>query len=73
MASLPTRFPDPTIGDVILDRLVYNAHRLHLTGDLRRKAGSSLTTTPTTCIMFFELTRIRLSGGNFHGYDPRSG
>ena len=41
------RFPDPTIGDAILDRLVHNAHRLNLKGESRRKANSSLT-MPTT-------------------------
>lgn len=27
------RFPDPTLGDAIMDRLVHNAHRLELKGD----------------------------------------
>lgn len=31
------RFPDPTVGDGILDRLVHNAYRLHLEGDSQRK------------------------------------
>ncbi len=41
------RFPDPTIGDAILDRLVHNAYRLELTGESRRKLHSPLP-MPTT-------------------------
>jgi len=41
------RFPDPTIGDAILDRLVHNAYRLELTGESRRKLNSPLP-MPTT-------------------------
>ncbi len=41
------RFPDPTIGDAILDRLVHNAYRLELKGESRRKLGSPLP-MPTT-------------------------
>jgi DNA replication protein DnaC len=41
------RFPDPTIGDAILDRLVHNAYRLDLKGESRRKTYSSLP-MPTT-------------------------
>ena len=47
MEEWHARFPDPTIGDAILDRLVHNAHRLNLKGESRRKANSSLT-MPTT-------------------------
>jgi DNA replication protein DnaC len=47
VAEWHARFPDPTIGDAILDRLVHNAHRLNLKGESRRKANSSLT-MPTT-------------------------
>ena len=36
------RFPDPTLGDAILDRLVHNAYRLELKGESMRKAYSSL-------------------------------
>lgn len=36
------RFPDPTLGDAILDRLVHNAYRLQLKGELMRKACSPL-------------------------------
>ncbi len=36
------RFPDPTIADAILDRLVHNAYRLTLKGESRRKTGSPL-------------------------------
>lgn len=34
------RFPDPTIADAILDRLVHNAHRLNLEGESQRKLRS---------------------------------
>ena len=47
VAEWHARFPDPTIGDAILDRLVHNAHRLNLSGESRRKSNSSLT-MPTT-------------------------
>lgn len=36
------RFPDPTLGDSILDRLVHNAYRLELRGDSMRRGRSSL-------------------------------
>jgi DNA replication protein DnaC len=41
------RFPDPTIGDAIMDRLVHNAYRLQLQGESRRKVNSPLP-MPTT-------------------------
>ena len=41
------RFPDPTIGDAILDRLVHNAYRLTLAGESRRKVDAALP-MPTT-------------------------
>ena len=47
IAEWHARFPDPTIGDAILDRLVHNAHRLALKGESRRKIGSPLR-MPTT-------------------------
>jgi DNA replication protein DnaC len=47
VAEWHARFPDPTIGDAILDRLVHNAYRLHLKGESRRKIHSPLT-MPTT-------------------------
>jgi DNA replication protein DnaC len=31
------RFPDPTLGDGVLDRIVHNAYRLNLEGDSQRK------------------------------------
>jgi DNA replication protein DnaC len=31
------RFPDPTVGDGVLDRIVHNAYRLNLEGDSQRK------------------------------------
>jgi len=47
VAEWHARFPDPTIADAILDRLVHNAYRLDLRGESRRKINSSLT-MPTT-------------------------
>lgn len=47
VAEWHVRFPDPTIGDAILDRLVHNAYRLNLKGESRRKVNSPLT-MPTT-------------------------
>jgi DNA replication protein DnaC len=34
---------DPTIADAILDRVVHNAHRIHLKGESMRKRKASLT------------------------------
>jgi DNA replication protein DnaC len=36
------RFPDPTLADAILDRLVHNAYRLELKGESMRKKKSPL-------------------------------
>jgi DNA replication protein DnaC len=36
---------DPTLADAILDRLVHNAYKLHLTGESMRKRGHRLTQT----------------------------
>jgi DNA replication protein DnaC len=47
VAEWHARFPDPTIGDAILDRLVHNAYRLDLKGESRRKTNASLP-MPTT-------------------------
>jgi DNA replication protein DnaC len=47
IAEWHARFPDPTIGDAILDRLVHNAYRLTLKGESRRKVESALA-MPTT-------------------------
>ena len=47
VAEWHARFPDPTIADAILDRLVHNAYRLALTGESRRKVDSALP-MPTT-------------------------
>jgi DNA replication protein DnaC len=41
------RFPDPTIGDAILDRLIHNAYRLNLQGESRRKLDSPLPMSTT--------------------------
>ena len=42
VAEWHARFPDPTIADAILDRLVHNAYRLALKGESRRKVDSPL-------------------------------
>jgi DNA replication protein DnaC len=47
VAEWHARFPDPTIGDAILDRMVHNAYRLDLKGESRRKTDASLP-MPTT-------------------------
>jgi DNA replication protein DnaC len=47
VAEWHSRFPDPTIADAILDRLVHNAYRLALQGESRRKVDSALP-MPTT-------------------------
>jgi DNA replication protein DnaC len=47
VADWHARFPDPTIGDAILDRLVHNAYRLTLKGESRRKVEAALA-MPTT-------------------------
>jgi len=36
------RFPDPTLADAILDRLVHNAYRLEMRGESQRKMRSPL-------------------------------
>jgi DNA replication protein DnaC len=41
------RFPDPTVGDGVLDRVVHNSHRLVLSGDSLRKTRSPVL-MPTT-------------------------
>jgi len=35
-------FPDPTVADAVLDRLVHNAHKINLKGESLRKVKSSL-------------------------------
>ncbi len=47
VAEWHARFPDPTIGDAILDRLVHNAYRLCLKGESRRKTNSPLPMSTT--------------------------
>ena len=42
VAEWHVRFPDPTIGDAILDRLVHNAYRLQLRGESQRRRHSPL-------------------------------
>lgn len=41
------QFPDPTLGDAILDRLVHNAYRLELKGESMRKTRSLLPSLTT--------------------------
>ena len=40
------RFPDPTLADAILDRIVHNAHRIELKGESQRKIRAK-TNMPT--------------------------
>jgi DNA replication protein DnaC len=47
VAEWHARFPDPTIGDAILDRLIHNAYRLCLKGESRRKTNSPLPMSTT--------------------------
>ncbi len=47
IAEWHARFPDPTVGDAVLDRLIHNAYRLELRGESRRKTNASLP-MPTT-------------------------
>ncbi len=42
-----SRFPDPTLADAILDRLVHNAYRLELRGESQRKTRSPLAMVNT--------------------------
>jgi DNA replication protein DnaC len=41
------RFPDPTLADAVLDRLVHNAYRIQLKGESQRKLRSPLTMSST--------------------------
>jgi DNA replication protein DnaC len=41
------RFPDPTLADAILDRLVHNAHRVELQGEYQRKIRAQHTMSST--------------------------
>ena len=47
VADWYARFPDPTLGDAILDRIVHNAYRLNLQGDSRRKTHSAIPMSST--------------------------
>lgn len=47
IADWHARFPDPTLGDAILDRLVHNAYRINLKGESRRKTKSPLPMSAT--------------------------
>jgi len=42
-----SRFPDPTLADAILDRLVHNAYRIQLKGESQRKLRSPLAMSST--------------------------
>lgn len=41
------RFPDPTVGDSILDRIIHNAYRLNLEGDSQRKTRAAALMSST--------------------------
>jgi DNA replication protein DnaC len=41
------RFPDPTVGDGILDRVIHNAYRAELSGGSQRKLRSTLAMSST--------------------------
>jgi DNA replication protein DnaC len=45
VADWHRRFPEPTLADAILDRLVHNAYRLELKGDSMRKTRSPLASS----------------------------
>jgi DNA replication protein DnaC len=47
VADWHARFPDPTLGDAILDRIVHNAYRLNLEGESQRKTRSSVPMSST--------------------------
>jgi hypothetical protein len=40
-------FGDPTIADAVLDRLIHNAHRLTLKGDIMPKIAAQRSNPPT--------------------------
>ena len=41
------RFPDPTVGDGVLDRIIHNAYRLNVSGDSQRKIRSATLMSST--------------------------
>jgi DNA replication protein DnaC len=47
VAEWHSRFPDPTLADAILDRLVHTAYRLELKGESQRKIRSPLAMVNT--------------------------
>ena len=47
VADWYARFPDPTLGDAILDRIVHNAYRLNLEGESQRKTRSAIPMSST--------------------------
>jgi len=47
VADWYARFPDPTLGDAILDRIVHNAYRLNLEGESQRKIRSAVPMSST--------------------------
>ena len=47
VADWHVRFPDPTLADAILDRLVHNAYRLSLLGDSQRRLRAIRTMSNT--------------------------
>jgi len=42
-----SRFPDSTLADAILDRLIHNAHRINLQGDSQRKLRAEMVLSST--------------------------
>jgi len=49
VAEYHARFPDATLADAILDRLVHNAHRVNLAGESQRKTRS-IGRMPSTAV-----------------------
>lgn len=47
VADWYARFPDPTLGDAILDRIVHNAYRLNLERESQRKTRSAVPMSST--------------------------
>ncbi len=47
VAQWHDRFQDPTMADAVLDRIVYDSHRIELSGDSMRKRTANLTKSAT--------------------------
>jgi hypothetical protein len=61
-------FPDPTLGDGILDRIIHNARRLNLERQSQRKTRAAALMSCTRFIMT-QLASLRSATGR-HGPDP---